>query len=90
MDNNLEGKCYKTKIAKYFPDTEDLNWQEYYEIAYKTTIDSRTEDFQYRFLNNLSVIMSGSKSGILKRMTGVIFVSRSLRQRCIFSGAVKQ
>ena len=48
---NLEDTCYEPRIAKYLPDTEDLNWQECYEIAYKTTIDYRSKDFKYRVLN---------------------------------------
>ena len=72
------------------PDTEDLNWQGYYNIAYKTTIDYKTKHFQYRFLNDPLFITVCLKKGTSKRKTSVIFVMGNQRQWQMSSGAVKQ
>jgi len=41
------------KFSTLFQDSGDLNWEVIYQIPHVVTFDTKTRDFQYKFLNRI-------------------------------------
>lgn len=53
LANKIGILAYVPKISKYLNEIDNMDWCEIYLRASKTPVDTKTKDFQYRFIQDL-------------------------------------
>ena len=52
------------RIAKYFMHHDNIDWKSVYKRAHKIPLDTKVQEFQYKFLNDILINNYWLRNGV--------------------------